>query len=81
MQVERTRMFRVRAVAEMLDVSVNTIYRAIEAGELDALKVGKSLRIPAKALDTYLERCGEKAHQTYVVAGESAQAATEAEVA
>lgn len=34
------RLFRVRAVAEMYDVSVSTIYRAIEAGQLAALRIG-----------------------------------------
>ena len=40
MQVESTRMYRVREVAEHCDVSVTTIYRAIESGQLDALKLG-----------------------------------------
>jgi excisionase family DNA binding protein len=40
MQVERTRLYRVRDVAEHFDVSVATIYRAIESGQLTALKLG-----------------------------------------
>jgi len=54
MQVEDTRVYRVKAVAGMLDVTPTTIYRAIQAGELDAYKVGAggngALRIPGSAI-------------------------------
>lgn len=55
MQVNGTRMLRVKAVAEMYDVSPATIYRAIEAGHLTALKLGseRALRIPETALEAY----------------------------
>lgn len=61
---EGTRMYRVKAVAEMLDVSVATIYRAIESGALRALKVGTgkgALRIPADAIHEYLTACQQAA--------------------
>lgn len=51
---------RVKAVADMLDVSVATIYRAIESGALPALKVGTgkgALRVPAAAVREYLQAC------------------------
>lgn len=57
---EGTRMYRVKAVAEALDVSPATIYRAIESGQLRALKVGTgkgALRIPADAIEEYLTAC------------------------
>lgn len=60
MQTHVTRMYRVRAVAEMLDVSPATIYRAIESGALKALKVGTgkgALRIPAEAVSAYVQHC------------------------
>ena len=57
MQHERTRMFRVKAVAEMFDVHPATIYRAIKTGALDALRVGGSLRIPEDSVTTYREAC------------------------
>lgn len=55
MQVNGTRMLRVKAVAAMYDVSAATIYRAIEAGHLTALKLGsgRALRIPETALRAY----------------------------
>ncbi|MGH3905558.1 MAG: helix-turn-helix transcriptional regulator [Pseudonocardiaceae bacterium] len=40
MQVEATRLYRVREVAGHFDVSVATIYRAIGSGQLAALKLG-----------------------------------------
>jgi excisionase family DNA binding protein len=60
MQVKATRMYRVKAVAEMYDVSVSTIYRAIEAGQLDALRIGTgkgAIRIPDYALSAWEESC------------------------
>jgi excisionase family DNA binding protein len=57
MQVEATRLFRVRAVAEICAVHPATIYRAVEAGRLAALRFGAGnggLRISAEALNAYL---------------------------
>lgn len=82
MQFEDTRMYRVKAVAEALDVSVATIYRAIEAGKLEALKLGTgkgTLRIPGSAANSYVGECGEAAYRAYVIEGASA-AASDAQV-
>jgi excisionase family DNA binding protein len=60
MQVERTRLYRVRAVAEGLDVSLATIYRAVESGALRAIRLGKgkgAVRIPGEAVLDYLAVC------------------------
>lgn len=64
MEDQGSRMYRVRAVAEMLDVSVATIYRAIESGALPALKVGTgkgALRVPAEAVREYVRACEQAA--------------------
>ena len=70
MQVDGTRAYRVKAVAEMLDVSTSTIYRAIRAGELDAYKLGAGpsalLRVPGHAIPIWLDGCGDAAYDTYV---------------
>ncbi|WP_238412611.1 helix-turn-helix domain-containing protein [Saccharothrix deserti] len=66
MQHEGTRMFRVKAVAEMFDVHPATIYRAIKSGELDALKVGGSIRIPASSVEVYREACAQAAYSEFV---------------
>jgi len=60
MQVEATRLYRVKAVAEMLAVSPATVYRAVEAGRLTALRFGAGkggLRISGAALTAYLTAC------------------------
>lgn len=41
----------VAEVAQQLRVSKMTIYRMIHAGELPALKVGKSFRVPSAAAE------------------------------
>ncbi|WP_268239369.1 helix-turn-helix domain-containing protein, partial [Longimycelium tulufanense] len=53
MQDKGTRVFRVKAVAEMFDVSVSTVYREIKAGRLDAYKIGNAIRIPEEALRAF----------------------------
>jgi excisionase family DNA binding protein len=77
MQSQVTRMYRVKAVAKMFDVSVSTIYRAIEAGKLEALKIGSgtargSVRIPEYALRTFEEACAEAAYRTVPLEDEQA---------
>ncbi len=60
MQAEGTRLYRVRAVAELLDVSVATVYRAVESGSLRALRVGTgkgAVRVPGSALTEYVQAC------------------------
>jgi excisionase family DNA binding protein len=44
----------VAEVADLLRVSSMTVYRLIEAGELRALRVGKSFRIDTDDLETFL---------------------------
>ena len=60
MQVEATRMYRVSEVAEHFKVSVATIYRAIESGQLDALKLGTgrgTLRVTGAAVLAFAQAC------------------------
>jgi excisionase family DNA binding protein len=57
MQVEDTRMYRVGEVAEHFNVSVSTIYRAIESGQLDALRLGTAVRVPGWAVQAYTDAC------------------------
>ena len=59
MHVDRTRLYRVRAVADLVDVSLSTVYRAIENGQLDVLRIGKALRVPGTALSRWLDACGD----------------------
>jgi excisionase family DNA binding protein len=62
-------MYRVKDVARHFDVSVSTIYRAIESGQLDALKLGRgqgTVRVPGSAVLAYAESCGQTAYETSV---------------
>jgi excisionase family DNA binding protein len=75
MQVEGTRLYRVRDVAEHFDVSVATIYRAIESGQLKALKLGTgtgTFRVSGAAVLAYAESCVRAAYQAWFPAGSSA---------
>lgn len=42
-------------VADLLRVSTMTVYRLIRAGELPAVRVGRSYRVRQVDLDAYLE--------------------------
>ena len=57
MDVEE-RLLTVAEVADVLRVSTMTVYRLIQRGELAALRVGRSYRIRASALDDYLATGG-----------------------
>ncbi|MCL2424422.1 MAG: excisionase family DNA-binding protein, partial [Micrococcales bacterium] len=41
-------------VANTMRVSKMTVYRLLHAGELPGLRVGRSFRVPADALEAYL---------------------------
>ena len=45
----------VAEVAAMMRVSKMTVYRLVHNGELPAVRVGKSFRVPEKAVHGYLE--------------------------
>lgn len=51
----RLRYLTVAEVAEVMRVSRMTVYRLVHAGELPAVRVGRSFRVPQDALDAYLE--------------------------
>jgi excisionase family DNA binding protein len=44
----------VAEVASMMRVSKMTVYRLVHSGELPAARVGKSFRVPEKAVHDYL---------------------------
>ena len=47
-------LLTVREVADRLRVSKMTVYRLVEAGDLRAVKVARSIRVPERVLDQYL---------------------------
>ena len=48
------RFLTVAEVASMMRVSKMTVYRLVHAGDLPAVRVGRSFRVPEKAVDDYL---------------------------
>ncbi|MEU4522925.1 helix-turn-helix domain-containing protein [Amycolatopsis sp. NPDC024027] len=86
MRVEDNAVFRVRDLVNLLDVSPNTVYRAIKTGELDALKFGSgkgTLRVPGTAVNVWLGTCAERGYADFVQGDQSPEAADDvpAEVA
>lgn len=47
-------VYRVEEVAVIMDMSTATIYRLLESGELDGVKLGGNWRIPKKVIDNLL---------------------------
>jgi excisionase family DNA binding protein len=79
MPVERCRLYRVKVVAEALDVSVATIYRAVESGALGAVRLGTgkgAVRIPGDAITAYISACERAAAKTPRSQGEPSEAVT-----
>lgn len=63
MQVNSTseRLFRVKDVANVLDVHISTVYRLVDSGQLGSVRIGfgrGAIRIPAEALSAYLVGVG-----------------------
>ena len=77
MQVEGTRLYRVRDVAGHFEVSVATIYRAIQSGQLRALQLGTgtgTLWVTGAAVLSYPESCMQVSVGAGRHDGESARA-------
>ncbi len=55
-QQSRSRFLTVAEVAAVLRVSTMTVYRLIKAGELRAVRVGRSYRLREDDVDGYLEQ-------------------------
>jgi len=58
--MENLRFYSVGKVAEILDVSIRTVRRLISDGELETIKVRKSIRISDTHLDEYVKRNNPK---------------------
>jgi excisionase family DNA binding protein len=53
--VGQVQFLTVAEVASLMRVSKMTVYRLVHSGELPAVRVGKSFRVPEKAVHEYLE--------------------------
>ena len=53
--LREVRFLTVAEVAAVMRVSKMTVYRMVHAGELPAVRVGRSFRVPEKAVQDYLK--------------------------
>lgn len=53
-RLSEVRFLTVAEVAGMMRVSKMTVYRLLHAGELSAVRVGRSFRVPEDAVHEYL---------------------------
>ena len=58
--MENQKFYSVEKVAEILDVSVRTVRRLISDGDLEAIKVRKSVRVSDEHLDIYVNKNNRK---------------------
>jgi excisionase family DNA binding protein len=49
-------LYSVNTVAKRLDVSADTVRRLIARGELSAIRIGVSVRVPAAEIESFVER-------------------------
>jgi len=59
--VSDDRLLTVQEVADLMRVSTMTVYRLIKAGQLSALRVGRSWRLRAAEVERFLTDCGTPA--------------------
>jgi excisionase family DNA binding protein len=52
--LSEVRFLTVAEVAALMRVSKMTVYRLVHSGELTAVRVGRSFRVPEKAVHDYL---------------------------
>ena len=53
-QLSEVRFLTVAEVASIMRVSKMTVYRLVHGGELPAVRVGRSFRVPEDPVHTYL---------------------------
>ncbi len=54
-RLAEVRFLTVAEVATLMRVSKMTVYRLLHSGELTAVRVGRSFRVPEHAVDAYLK--------------------------
>jgi excisionase family DNA binding protein len=54
-RLPEVRFLTVAEVASLMRVSKMTVYRLVHGGELTAVRVGRSFRVPEHAVHTYLK--------------------------
>lgn len=52
------RLLTVQEVADVMRVSTMTVYRMVHAGEIPAIRFGRSFRIPESAVSQLIDQAG-----------------------
>ena len=52
--IERKRLYRTREVAVLLECSVRYVQLLVELGRLEALRLGRAIRVPGHGLVRYI---------------------------
>ena len=52
--LSEVKFLTVAEVAKLMRVSKMTVYRLVHSGELPAVQIGRSFRVPEQAVDEYL---------------------------
>jgi excisionase family DNA binding protein len=53
-------LFTVAEAAELLSLGKSTVYEEIAAGRLGSVRVGRARRVPATALESYVQKLREE---------------------
>lgn len=59
----------VMEAAEVLRVGRSTMYKLVESGEVQHIKIGRKVLIPRKYLQNYIEFCPEKCYNIVQMVG------------
>jgi len=54
--ISEVKFLTVAEVAAVMRVSKMTVYRLVHSGELEAVRVGRSFRVPENAVNDYLRK-------------------------
>ena len=55
------RLYRVEEVARIMQIGRSKVFDLMRSGELASVKIGGSRRVPASAIDRYLDRLLDEA--------------------
>lgn len=59
--MELTELLRVSEVAARLGLRRSRTYQLVDQGLIPAVRIGRSIRVPARAFEKWLEECSVKA--------------------
>ena len=53
-------LLKVDDVAKKLNISVSSVYKYAESGEINSIKIGTALRFSEKSISEYVEKCNQR---------------------